>query len=146
MARRMKTAAQSRERYQKGVSGAGTAYTQGIQNSGDWAEGALQAAQRRNQGLLDAINDGRIDQGITNRGTQGWRAAALAKGPQNYTQSVQTAGPKYEAGMQIAMQYQAQAASETASIDTSTEAGRDQKMLQWAQSVRRQARARKTGR
>lgn len=146
MARKMKTAAQATDRYKKGVSGAGTAYTQGVQNSGDWEQGALASSARRNAGLLDAINNGTIDAGISRRGTAGWRAATLAKGPQNYTQSVQTAGPKYQAGMERAMSYQAQAQAETANIDTSTEAGRDQKMLAWAQSVRRQARAAKQGR
>lgn len=146
MARKMKTAAQATERYKKGVQNAGPAYTQGIQNSGDWAQGALAAAARRDAGLMQAISDGTINAGITAKGTPGWRAAALAKGPTNYTQSVAQAGPKYEQGMNRAMQYQQNAASVTASIDTSTAAGRDQKMLAWVQSVREQARAAKSGR
>ena len=146
MARRMKTAAQAADRYQKGVQGAGAAYTAGVQNSGDWAQGALDAANRRNAGLMEAINSGAIDQGITNRGTPGWRQATLAKGPTNYVQSTATARPKYEQGMQRAMQYQQNAAAATASIDTSTASGRDQKMLAWINSVRDQAKAAKTGR
>lgn len=146
MARKMKTAAQAADRYQKGVSGAGTAYTQGVQNSGDWEQGAIAAAARRNQGLMDAISSGSIDAGITRKGTAGWRQATLAKGPQNYTQSVSTARPKYEQGMNRAMQYQQNAAAATANIDTSTPAGRDQKMLAWINSVREQARTAKTGR
>lgn len=146
MARRMKTPAQAADRYQKGVAGAGAAYTAGVQNSGDWAQGALDAAARRNAGLQQAIADGTIDAGIQATGTAGWRARTLAKGPQAYTQSTATARPRYEQGMNRAMQYQQNAAAATASIDTSTAAGRDQKMLAWINSVRDQARAAKTGR
>lgn len=146
MARKMKTAQQAGDKYQRRVTQAGPDYTQGVQNAGSWVDGALAAAGRRNVGLQQAISDGSIDAGIRNKGDAGWKTATLAKGPQNYTQSVQNARPKYEAGMNRAMQFQAAAAAATANIDTSTEAGREQKMMVWIQTVRDQARQARTGR
>lgn len=142
----MKTASQAADKYQRRVTQAGPDYTAGVQGAGSWVEGATAAANRRNAGLQQAIADGRIDAGIVRKGDAGWKAATLAKGPTNYTNSVQNARPKYEAGMNRAMQYQQAAAAATGNIDTSTPAGREQKMLVWLQTVREQAQAAKTGR
>jgi hypothetical protein len=146
LARRMKTAQQARARYTKGVTQAGPDYTAGIQNSSSWVEGALAAKQRRDTGLQQAIADGRIDAGIQNKGDAGWKTATLAKGPTNYTQSVATAGPAYEAGMNRAMQYQQAAQSATANMDTSTRAGRIAKMAAYVNAVADAAQQAKTGR
>lgn len=146
MAKRMKTASQAADKYQRRVTQAGPDYTAGIQNAGSWVEGATAAASRRNAGLQQAIADGRIDRGIVAKGDGGWKNAALAKGPQNYTASVQNARPKYEQGMTRAMQYQQAAAAATANIDTSTPGGRIQKLTTWLTTVSEQAQASKTGR
>jgi hypothetical protein len=143
MPRKMKTVQQSGDKYQRGVTNAGPDYTAGIQNGSSWVEGATAASGRRNSGLQQAIADGRIDRGIARKGDAGWRAAALAKGPQNYTQSVARARPAYEAGMGKAMQYQQAAQAATANIDTSTPAGRLQKMMTWVETVRQQSEAAK---
>lgn len=145
MARRMKTAQQAGDRYSKRVTQAGPDYTAGIQNASSWSEGALAAAPRRNAGLQQAIAEGRIDRGIQNVGDAGWKTKTLAKGPAAYTASVQTATPRYVAGMQKAMGFQQAAAAATASIDTSTRAGRLQKMAVWAQTVAEQSDAAKRG-
>lgn len=145
MARKMKTPSMAADKYQRGVTNAGPDYTAGVQNSGSWVEGALGAAQRRNAGLQQAIQSGAIDKGIQKRGDASWRQATLSKGVQNYTQSVAQARPKYEAGMNKAMQFQQNAAAATANIDTSTPAGRTQKMVAWINSVREQAAAAKQG-
>ena len=141
----MKTAQQATDKYTKRVQQAGPDYTAGIQNSGSWVEGALAAAARRNAGLQQAIANGSIDRGIQNKGDGGWKTATLAKGPTNYTNSVQQAGPKYNAGMNKAMAFQQAAQSATANIDTSTQSGRLQKMMVWAQTVSQQAQAAKGG-
>lgn len=135
----MKTAQQAGDKYKARVQAAGPDYTAGIQNAGSWTEGALAAAARRNAGLQQAIASGAIDRGIQNKGDAGWKTAALAKGPTNYTNSVANATPAYVAGMQKAMQFQQAAQQATAGIDTSTLAGRLQKMQVWAQTVAQQS-------
>lgn len=145
MARKMKTAGQAADRYQKGVTNAGPDYTTGVQNAGSWVEGAIAAAPRRNAGLQRAISSGSIDAGIQRTGDAQWRQKTLAKGVNNYTASVQSARPKYEAGMNKAMQFQQNAQAATANIDTSTPQGRLNKMMAWVQSVSDQAQAAKAG-
>lgn len=139
MAKRMKTAAEAADKYGSRVTQAGPDYTKGVQNAGSWVDGALGAAGRRNAGLQAAIANGSIDRGIQDKGDAGWKNATLAKGPQNYVNSVQNAKPAYAAGMQRAMQYQAAAQQATAGIDTSTRAGRLQKMQVWAATVAAQS-------
>jgi len=146
LARRMKTAQQARARYASRVTQAGPDYTAGIQNASSWVEGALNAKARRDAGLQQAIADGRIDAGIQNVGDAGWKSKTLAKGPTNYTQSVATAGPAYEQGMQKAMQFQQAAQAATASMDTSTRAGRIAKMAAYVNAVADAAQQAKTGR
>lgn len=145
MARRMKTAQQAADKYSSRVTQAGPDYTAGVQNAGSWQEGALAAAQRRNAGLQQAIASGAIDRGIQQTGDAGWKTKTLAKGPQNYTNSVATAKPAYLNGMTKAMGYQQQAQQATAGIDTSTLAGRLQKMMVHAQTVSDLAKQAKGG-
>lgn len=142
----MKTAAQSTDRYKKGVAGAGPDYTKGIQDAGSWAQGSHDAAARRDAGLQQAIAEGRIDRGIDRVGDAGWKAKTLAKGPQNYTQSTATAGPAYQRAAEINMQDQQSAAAALASMDTSTRQGRIAKSAAWQNYVADQAAARKSGR
>lgn len=70
------------------VQGSQQYYVQGVQNSKDWAAGAVAAAPARDAGIQQAIADGRIDRGIQRKGTAGWRADTLAKGPQNWSAAV----------------------------------------------------------
>lgn len=146
MARRMKTSAQSTDRYKKGVAGAGPDYTKGVQDAGSWVEGSLASAARRDAGLQQAIANGTIDRGIQRTGDQGWKNKTLAKGPQNYTQSVATAGPAYQRAADVNMQDQQAAQAALANMDTSTRAGRIAKSAAWQNFVADQAAARKSGR
>lgn len=145
MARRMKTAQQAADKYGTRVTQAGPDYTAGVQNAGSWVEGAIAAANRRNAGLQAAIASGSIDRGIQSTGDAGWKSKTLAKGPTNYTNSVQNAKPAYLNGMSRAMQFQQAAQQATAGIDTSTLAGRLQKAQVWAQTVAAQAAQAKGG-
>lgn len=68
-------------RWRAGVAAAGPRYAQGVASSQDWAAAATApaAVQARNQGLAQAMADGRIDRGIQALGTQNWRAVTQAK-------------------------------------------------------------------
>lgn len=87
-------------RWQQGTAQAQPRYSQGIQNSKDWAGAAVAAAPARNAGLQRAIANGDIDRGIQRVGTAGWRQRTMAKGPQNWLSGVTSAGAQYTAGVQ----------------------------------------------
>ena len=73
-----KSVADSQEKWARRVGQAGQDYQRGVQNAQGWAAGAVAAANRRNAGLMAAINDGRIDAGIQRTGDNGWRTATIA--------------------------------------------------------------------
>lgn len=141
----MKSAQEAGDKYGTRVTGAGPDYTKGVQNASSWTEGALAAAPRRNAGLQAAIASGAIDRGIQATGDSGWKTKTLAKGPQNYTQSVAQAKPAYVQGMTQAMQYQQAAQQATAGMDTSTLEGRIAKSAAWQRAVAEAKRQAKGG-
>lgn len=69
------------QRWRAGVAASGARYTSGVQNSSDWAAAATDpsAAQARAAGWNAAQNSGKIDRGIQNLGTAGWRTVTVAK-------------------------------------------------------------------
>lgn len=146
MARQMKSPQQARDKYQRRVGSAAQDYKAGVQAATGWADAAVAAGARRDAGLQAAIADGRIDAGIQRRGDAGWKAATITKGVQNWGPAAASAGPQYEQGMTRAMQYQQAAQAATASIDTSTLAGRLEKSRVWQATVAEAARVAKSGR
>lgn len=66
-------------RWQQGTTGAQQRYTQGVQNSADWAGNTVAALPQMFQGLQAAMADGRIERGINGLGTAQWRNITLAK-------------------------------------------------------------------
>lgn len=76
------------KRYQQGISGAGTKFTAGVDNSDDWAGNyaSPDAQQRMVDGLNAAIAEGKPAAGAQALGTTGWRARTKAK-VGNYTGS-----------------------------------------------------------
>lgn len=65
--------------WQQGTQAAQPKYSQGIQNSQDWAGPTVNAIPQMVAGIQQAFQDGRIAAGINNLGTAGWRTATLAK-------------------------------------------------------------------
>jgi len=80
------------KRYQAGISGGGAKFTQGVQNSDDWAGNyaSPEAQQRMVDGLNAAIAEGKPAEGARALGTPGWRAKTAAKSG-NYTGSASAA-------------------------------------------------------
>ncbi|KKL82154.1 hypothetical protein LCGC14_1987590 [marine sediment metagenome] len=64
----------------------------------DWEKETLAASDRRDQGLRDAIADGRIDRGIKAVGLEGWRKPTVTKGPARWSEGVALAEPEFRAG------------------------------------------------
>lgn len=97
----MPSAAEALQRWQSGVSGAGARYTQGVQNSNDWAGAYTAQVQTMASNFQQAVAEGRPQQGAQNLGTAGWRSATTAKAG-NWTTGVSTprAAQNYQAGYQ----------------------------------------------
>lgn len=64
----------------------------------DWAGNTSQAADNYREGVTQAIAANRFEQGVSAKGTAGWKADTLAKGPQRWIQGVQLSGDKYAQG------------------------------------------------
>lgn len=64
----------------------------------DWEKETSASKDRRDEGLRQAIADGRIDRGIKKAGTDKWKKGAVTKGPARWAEGVAIAGPEYEAG------------------------------------------------
>lgn len=64
----------------------------------DWEKETLAASDRRDEGLQQAIADGRINRGIAKTGQAGWKKNTSVKGPSRWSQGVSGAEPEYRAG------------------------------------------------
>lgn len=92
------TASEFLNRYQQGIQGAGQKYQNGVQNSDDWAGNyaSPESQQRMQQGLQEAIAEGRPAAGAQALGTTGWRNATVEKSG-NYTGSASRAAGNIQA-------------------------------------------------
>lgn len=123
-----KTVADAVSKWQTRVSQSGAFYQAGVQNPQvDWAGPAVAAKDRRDQGLLSAIADGRIDAGIQRAGTQKWRTNTVAKGVSAWTQNTPKAAPQYGAGLTKVYTYFSAADAAVANMPRTTRQDRIQR-------------------
>jgi hypothetical protein len=91
-----KTPEQIAEKYQRGVSGAGSDYAAGVQNpSRSWAEATRNSEGRWWNGLQEAQSERRFSAGIQRAGDAKWQQNALEKGQARYTQAASQAASAY---------------------------------------------------
>ena len=87
------------QKWTRVTSGATQEYTEGIQNPrSDWAANTMKASDAWKQGVQQAASQNRFAKGVRKAGNQTWQQAAIEKGPARFSQGVQLAGDKYEAG------------------------------------------------
>lgn len=122
MAKSRPSAAAVADKTVKNAQAAGPYYQQGVQNATGWLEGALAAANRRNAGLMAAINNGTIDAGMQRAGDAGWKAATLGKGVKNWSAAMSDPATKQriQQGAQTNMNMIAQVDSATANMPRDT--------------------------
>lgn len=142
-----KTVAQAASKWQSRVAGAQQYYSDGVQNSKDWAAAALEAAPARNAALQAAISSGSIDRGISRVGTAGWRSKTLAKGPTAWMQAVSspTGLQAYTSGLQRAYGYLDQADAAVSSLPRGGYANNRARMLAYIDAVHSASEAYKAG-
>ena len=91
-----KTPDQITSKYQQGVSGAGTAYQDGVTNpSRSWSQATQASAKRWQNGIQQAIANGAFPKGVQAAGDQKWQQAAVQRGVSNYTAAAPYAGQAY---------------------------------------------------
>lgn len=124
------------------VQQSGQYYQAGVSNPAvDWQGPAVAASDRRDAGLMRAINDGRINAGINRVGTTKWRANTLAKGVTAWTTNTPKAAPAYNAGMTRVYSYFPQADQAIASLPANTPQERIQRAAVFLQTMSDQAQA-----
>lgn len=64
----------------------------------DWMAATLAAESAHTAGMQAALADKRFAKGVKKSGTANWQQNTIEKGPSRYTQGVQLATGKYEAG------------------------------------------------
>lgn len=75
-----KSREQVMNRYQRGMTGAGTAYREGVQNTDNsWAGNYIEAAPRMVEGIQRAVAENRPQNAVRALGDSGWREKTLAK-------------------------------------------------------------------
>lgn len=93
--------ARAGQRWLESASVGQTRYTEGIQSTQvDVVARAVQAQGKMLANVTQAVQSGRWARGLQNVGTQGWKAAAVAKA-NNYSTGINASKGKYDAAMQV---------------------------------------------
>jgi hypothetical protein len=117
-------------------------YVSGVQNTDkDIAQLAINAIPRMRTNILDAIDNGRVANGLRKIGTDGIKRAVAAKGKVAFVNGVSGAQVKFEGSFAPLLTYIDGVKSAIAQMPNITDADRDARMLE---NVKRM-RAYKTG-
>lgn len=86
-------------RWQSHTAEASGEYTRGVQNPRrPWGKCTCEAADRYKTGVDRAHSQGAYRKGVKKRGSMGWRARTLRKGPTRFADGVMGAGDAYARG------------------------------------------------
>jgi len=96
---KVKSAAEIAEKWARVTPQRSEDYRRGIENPRvDWATATAAAKDRYVAGIQQAIQAGRLEQGVKRAGTNKWAQKASQLGPQRYAEGVSMAAPDYEQG------------------------------------------------
>jgi len=97
---KVKSMADTKEKWQRKVGQAQADYTNGVSDSSvDW-EGPTKAGENNyKEAVIKAANEGRFGRGVANAGNEKWRRKTIEVGPSRWASGVSAAGPDYEKGM-----------------------------------------------
>jgi len=97
---KVKSAADTTEKWNRRVSQAGPDYTAGVSDPGvDW-EGPTKAAENNyGEAVTKAISEKRFGKGVANAGNEKWRRKTTTVGPARWNTGVAAAKDDYEKGM-----------------------------------------------
>ena len=95
MAIKVKSVEQAAQKFIDRAAVAGKDYEQGIKNTTNWAEKAIEAKDSYAAGITDAITRGAREAGIQKVGNQGWQSKAVTLGTKRFPEGVRAAKEIY---------------------------------------------------
>jgi hypothetical protein len=97
MAINVKSAAAAATKFVQAAQSAGPAYTAGVQNAGaSWATNTAASAQAWQQGVSQAVSDGRFAKGVNQTSQNKYQVRAAGVGAQRYGPGVAGAQQTYQ--------------------------------------------------
>jgi hypothetical protein len=94
---------------------------------------AIAALPRMKQRVIEAIDSGKVRDGLQRAGRAGWLAGIEGKGATNYGTGVSSARAKVEQAYNSLFAYEQAGLSRLASMPSNTDAERIQRMVFWVQ-------------
>jgi hypothetical protein len=117
-------------KWQSNSRNAADAYVEGVQNTDKDIVGlAIGAIPRMKANIIDAIDSGRVANGLRKIGNDGIKAAVAQKGKVAFTNGVDGAQTKFEAAFTPLLTYIDGVKRTVASMPNLTDADRDARML-----------------
>ena len=112
-------------------------YQLGIQNTDvDPTALAIAAIPRALQRYTEAVNSGKMANGLRRVGKAGWQQAALSKGVQNYATGVAASVDKFQSRIAPVLAFESTLQGRINSMPNITAADREARMLAWARGMR----------
>lgn len=100
MAVKVKTAAASAAKFVQAAQSAGPAYTAGVTNAGnDWATNTAASSAAWQQGVSEAVSDGRFAKGVNPTSQAKYQTRASTVGAQRYPVGVAASQTAYQNGV-----------------------------------------------
>lgn len=97
---KVKSMADTKEKWIRKVAAAGPDYKKGVEDpSVDWEGPTLAGEDNYGEAVVAAISERRFGKGVGEAGNEKWRRKTIAVGPGRWTAGVGAAGPDYEKGM-----------------------------------------------
>jgi hypothetical protein len=124
-------------KWQQRASAAASDYAAGVQNTDkDPTSLAIAAIPRMQQRFNDAVNSGKVANGLRRVGVQGWKAAVANKGVQNFQSGIAAATDKATAAFTRLLAYESTLQGQINAMPNNTDADREQRMLAWVRGMR----------
>lgn len=131
------TAAEVFAKWQKNTSSAADDYVDGVQKTDkDIVQLAINAIPRMRTNVIDAIDSGRVANGLRKIGTDGIKLAVATKGKVAFTNGVAGAQTKFEGSFTPLLQYIDGVKRKIAAMPNITDADRDARMLENVKQMR----------
>jgi hypothetical protein len=128
-------------KWRQRASAAQQDYLEGVANTDkDPTALAIAAGPRLLANFTDAFNSGRWANGLRRTGKSGWQNGVATKGGANYANGVQAAEAKVADAFGPLLAFEQNLLNEIGSMPNVTDNDRDQRMLRWAQRMRKYQR------
>jgi len=101
---KVKSAAEAAEKWARVTPQRAADYEQGVRTAEDWASRTAAQESAYEQGVTAAIARKAFSKGVRAKGTAGWQAATLAKGPSRFASGIQAGKDNYAQGMERPLQ------------------------------------------